>query len=790
MKQKHIIIGLLAALGTSCNHHEIIESSSNESIVQVTAGIGNSRVIFSEGEDMTYIASWENGDAITLNTPKQANLNYTAALSESGVTTFSPEGKALKDIEGDTVYACYPASPIIDGVVELPQTNKWSDKEHLPFAYAINNIQNSKVNLQFKHVFAFLKLTLTAEALENAITTDGDKSISSIMLQSTSKTLGVVSGSFNFNDQIVAINEASNEIRLTIEGEQSSEITSRSFYIPILPQEANTSINIVALHQNEANCDTLASINKTTPSEGLLAGNVYSLTIGANNATMIEGEEGYIHLETSGTLSNFIADTNKYNIKKLKISGPLNGDDIKYLREMAGRDVYGDKTEGQLTELNLSEASIVEGGDYYYAGGDNVSSFHYTQNNVFGDYFFYNTNISKIILPNSIVEIGEASLRRLELEELVIPDKVISIGKSAFSYNNFREIIIPDNVEQLGEGAFTMCTLLKNVSIGINIKKIEHSTFSGCSNLETISWPNTIDSIGSSAFSGCNNLIEIDFPDSLKSIGYSAFYGCDNLKSLNLPDGVTTIENQAFQRCINLRTASLGNSLITLGGQAFDGCGGLKEITFPNSLQVIGTWAFRGCHSLLKIIGGDGVVSIAEEAFGGCKNLVDFKLSSQLTDIGYHAFSGCTSWASDIVIPETMEVVSWGVFSGCSSLTNITILEGVSVIAVDAFRGCNIKEITIPNSVVSIRYSAFEDCSSLKTVKVGTGVETIEYAFDGVPITEFYCYATTPPEITSLYKNNPKIDKDAKLYVPLESLTAYQESKWAEYFNNIIAIEQ
>ena len=80
-----------------------------------------------------------------------------------------------------------------------------------------------------------------------------------------------------------------------------------------------------------------------------------------------------IKLEEAGTLPNKIGSNRKYQITNLKIIGEINGTDFRMIREMAGRDYRGDVTEGNLSVLDLSEAKIVEGGDYYYI----YTSFHY-----------------------------------------------------------------------------------------------------------------------------------------------------------------------------------------------------------------------------------------------------------------------------------------------------------------------------------------------------------------------------------------------------------------------------
>ena len=71
-------------------------------------------------------------------------------------------------------------------------------------------------------------------------------------------------------------------------------------------------------------------------------------------------------LEVAGGLASAIGD-NKYNITQLTVSGPISNSDIALIRDMAGRNDYNEATEGKLTELDLSGATIVENAnDGYY----------------------------------------------------------------------------------------------------------------------------------------------------------------------------------------------------------------------------------------------------------------------------------------------------------------------------------------------------------------------------------------------------------------------------------------
>ena len=78
-------------------------------------------------------------------------------------------------------------------------------------------------------------------------------------------------------------------------------------------------------------------------------------------------------------------------VKTLKIVGPINGDDVFYLRKMM--------TDGELEKLDLSESSIVEGGEWYYNS-------YYTSNNTIGKSMFEECKkLQEIILPNNLIAI-------------------------------------------------------------------------------------------------------------------------------------------------------------------------------------------------------------------------------------------------------------------------------------------------------------------------------------------------------------------------------------------------
>ena len=108
-----------------------------------------------------------------------------------------------------------------------------------------------------------------------------------------------------------------------------------------------------------------------------------------------------INLTEAGTLPNKIEISRKFS--NLKITGEINGTDLRFLRKMAGGDGYG----GYLSILDLSEARIVEGGDNYY---NYNNDYFYTSNDIIGEYTFCNcTSLTSVKIPSGVTEIRNSA---------------------------------------------------------------------------------------------------------------------------------------------------------------------------------------------------------------------------------------------------------------------------------------------------------------------------------------------------------------------------------------------
>ena len=287
-----------------------------------------------------------------------------------------------------------------------------------------------------------------------------------------------------------------------------------------------------------------------------------------------------IKLDKAGTLPEKIESSKKYKITNLKIVGEINGTDLRMIREIAGLDYKGEPTEGKLSVLDLSEAKIVVGGDYYLVL--NSSYYYYTSNDEIGNHAFdYCKSLTSITLPIGITKIGWGAFRACSsLTSLTLPSGITEIGNLAFKdCSGLTSLTIPTRVTEIGELAFSGCSGLTSLTLPPGITEIKSEAFSDCSGLTSLTIPAGVTKIGYKAFKGCSGLTSFTIPSSITEIGFYAFEGCRGLTSLTIPTGVTLI-----------------------GINAFAGCSSLTSFEIPSSVKIIYNGAFAGCNNLTHII--------------------------------------------------------------------------------------------------------------------------------------------------------------------------------------------
>ncbi|MCR5250208.1 MAG: leucine-rich repeat protein [Lachnospiraceae bacterium] len=345
-----------------------------------------------------------------------------------------------------------------------------------------------------------------------------------------------------------------------------------------------------------------------------------------------------------------------------------------------------------------------------------------------GSYAFDDcSNLESVTIPEGVTSIGAYAFRNCaSLEKVIIPKTARTIGYSwGYNYSIFSGCEKLETAGPVGGGynieyawdeiiperAFLEADHLKSVVIRESISKIEAAAFSGCSSLGKVTIPESVTSIGDSAFSSCSSLRSITFPKGLTSIGSRAFYGCSSLSGIAVP---VSIGDSVFSGCISLKSLTILEGVKTIGYSAFSGCSSLSTVTFPESVTNIGNSAFYGCSNLRKVTISEGVTSIGDSAFSGCNELKELQIPYSVKSIGENAFKNC-GIEGELTIAASS--VGEDAFYGCTGITKVTILAGLTSLKKELFCGCTaLESIVLPYSIKTIEDYAFDQCNALRHV--------------------------------------------------------------------------
>ena len=166
---------------------------------------------------------------------------------------------------------------------------------------------------------------------------------------------------------------------------------------------------------------------------------MYSYDEGGVLHEITKAGEGTEHVDL--TMASSLSKNLSEKAIKAVISGPINGTDIKYLRQLL--------TEGNLASIDMTDARIVAGGTAYYQS-------YKTSANTMGAYILDGfKQLSSLLLPSKITSIGDRSFRSLGVRTIEIPDAVTSIGLESFGdCSMLSTVILGKNLKSMSQGVF------------------------------------------------------------------------------------------------------------------------------------------------------------------------------------------------------------------------------------------------------------------------------------------------------------------------------------------------
>ena len=209
---------------------------------------------------------------------------------------------------------------------------------------------------------------------------------------------------------------------------------------------------------------------------------------------------------------------------------------------------------------------------------------------------------------------------------------VTSLAGHEFECTNLTSIILPNSITSIGDGTFVLCKKLTSIHIPASVTDIhmgddelpapafnpkylqtitvdpENTKYASPAGSNVI-----IDTEKDSLILGCGNTDFTKIPNTVTKIGRNAFESVTFTNPIvSLPTNVTGIMEYAFGGS-NITSINLGelSSLTTIGNEAFSDCKGLTEVTLPASItrkrtnedeEGIGINVFANCDNIVKVV--------------------------------------------------------------------------------------------------------------------------------------------------------------------------------------------
>lgn len=522
MKQYSFLFSIFLLVSCSHDTKEIMQENNSNILSRITMTATDFELESSARTSLKPTVNgleftWAENDTVGIFPSSGDQVSFPMSMgADTKTASFDGGGWALKSSSKYAAY--YPfnranynrsATSILLDYIGQKQIDNATTAHLGKYDYMAANAstpENGKASFLFKHLNSVLQLKLTmpiATSFQSLTLTTGQD------LFATSCELNLLS-----TETTTSIWKKRNNITLDLENIQTTSPNQDiTLYLMLAPVDLSGQTLFAEILDTNGN-----SYAATFEGKNMERGKAYSYSAAAKVSESVNN----IILSSAGTLLKEIGVNNINSIKKLKITGDINGDDILVIRRM-------DKLE----YLDLQDSRIVEGGSAYYES-------YKTKNDILGGHMFYRSSIKHIICPINIVEIGEYCFDFSSLKSIKLFDKIKKVSTLGFSYCKLTEIEIPSSVETIGYCAFISCNSLTSVILHEGIKSIGESAFQECSSLTSISIPETVTNINTNAFDYCKSLKEIHIkalPTTLTDIGSNAFKGSYQTATLYIPKG-------------------------------------------------------------------------------------------------------------------------------------------------------------------------------------------------------------------------------------------------------------
>ena len=280
---------------------------------------------------------------------------------------------------------------------------------------------------------------------------------------------------------------------------------------------------------------------------------------------------------------------------------------------------------------------------------------------------------------------------------------------------------VPTGVKKIADGAFAVCYYLTGtLTIPASVETIGECAFYNAYAYKDLVFAgqryNAL-SIGKYAFRLCSGFVTVTFEKNSKvsEIQEGAFYSCGYIKTIEIPATVETIADQAFRGCSSMSSVTFETSQtaaeLTFGDAVFYGTK-ITEFNVPAHAVKLGG-VLSGMDKLKKVNVDPNNANYASDADG---ILYDKDRKTLL----YYP----KTKTGNFIVPETVEVISAGVFANNSNLGEVTIGAKVKEIGDSAFSYCsrlttvNFTDNTAEGASLTLGARVFYECRMIEEIEL------------------------------------------------------------------------
>lgn len=259
---------------------------------------------------------------------------------------------------------------------------------------------------------------------------------------------------------------------------------------------------------------------------------------------------------------------------------------------------------------------------------------------------------SDLVIVNNVLVSG-----RNAKGEVTVPEGVTRIADSAMAWSAITKIDLPESLVEIGEAVFSVCTQLREVDIQEGVTQIGEFAFEDCWKLWEVEIPKTVAEYNSWIAGHGGPVLLLLYKDSPvhqyakeNQMDYrlldddSEDTGFTHIDSdFIVKDGVLlAYKGSASEVVIPEGVTKIGRREFALNGLNHNNT--MKSVILPDSLKEIEVGAFEDCPELTEITIPDGVTRIGSHAFANCANLSEVHLSESLEKLRSSAAFLSTPW--------------------------------------------------------------------------------------------------------------------------------------------------